>query len=438
MTRVISILNLQAGGGKTTTALNLATALKRRGHNVLAVDLSPTEMLEQRVRLSNPSRYARSEHNAKIVSTVEGWHLMRGAVALPALHAQTLARATLRFSGQAPTVSSQDLRSLFDAYDYVLLDGSNDERAVLFEALALTDEVIVPLDSESLQFHDAVERLANMFAAQLSAHPQLKFGGVFLARYAPRFRRAREMLTALFNALGPVNCFSAYLRDSNEIRQAERRRASVLTDAPTSQAAHAFHHLAEQLTDASVPRLVPNPALFIMPGRATIQPTRDDDAPAPMDVIEILPTFLERAHNAAHPHQAIRYAVMSLLEQPQNLSALEFFETRLSEWLDGASFREIETLCELGEFLSEHGFDHYAAQTFRRALALHPNQLNAWMGLARVTLDADERTSALENCLALDEGMTAAEAVPSPTRPRSTNQPRTFVSPFASMQPATA
>lgn len=431
MTLVISILNLQHGGGKTTTALNLATALKRRGCNVLAVDLSPTETLSQRVRLSNPSRYARSEHNAKIVSTVEGWHLMRGAVALSALHAQTLARAVQK------NVSSEDLRSLFDAYDYVLLDCSNDERALLYEALALTDEVIVPLDSESLQFHDAVEHLAKMFAAQLSVHPQLKFGGVFLARYAPRFRRAREMLTTLFNVLGPVNCFSAYLPDSNEIRQAEQRRASVVTDAPTSQAAHAFHQLAAQLTDASVSRLVPNPALFMMPGRAMLHPTQDDDAPAPMNVQEFLPTFLERARNAAHPNQVIRYAVLSLLEQPQNASALEFFETRLSEWLNHASYREIEVLCELGDFLTEHGFDHYAAQTFRRALALHPNFLRAWMGLARVTLDADERANALENCLALDEGLTAAEAAPSPQRARTTNQTRTFVSPFASMQSAT-
>ena len=134
------------------------------------------------------------------------------------------------------------------------------------------------------------------------------------------------------------------------------------------QAAHAFHQLAEQLTDASVPRLMPNLALFMMPGRARMQPI-EDDTPAPMDVQQILPTFLERARNAAHPDQAIHYAVLSLLEQPQNASALEFFETRLSEWLNHAAYREIESLCELGDFLTEHGFDHYAAQTFRRALA---------------------------------------------------------------------
>jgi chromosome partitioning protein len=438
MTRVISFLNLQQGGGKTTTVLNLATALKRRGHNVLAVDLSADETLYRRVRMPNPSRSARVENQVKIVSTMEGWHLMRSAASLSLLHARTLSRLTP--GGEF----DDELLSLLEAYDYVLADCSTQEVSLIAEILACTDEVIVPLDSESLQFHDAVERIAELFSGRLELNPQLKFGGVFLARYAPRFRRAREMLTTMLDALGPVNCFSAYLPESNAIRQAEGRRVSVITDAPTSQAAHAFYQLAEQLTNASVPR-VQTPTLLVMPGRALVEESSftGDAALAPsfepvVFLPENLPTWRERAETGGDMNQAVRYAVLALLERPDDAAALELFESRLMQRLETARYADLDRLVELGQFLAEHELDHYAAQLLRRATELNPAHLRAWADLARLAHSEAERAFALEQCLGLDQGLAAAEAPPLPRRGQRRGDAPPFASPFGPMQTANA
>src|SRR5438105_8060967 len=90
MTRVISFLNFQHGGGKTTTVLNLATALKQRGHSVLAIDLAPEETLSQRVRFSDSMRPAQGA--SKIVATREGWNLMPAAMSVALLHARMMYR----------------------------------------------------------------------------------------------------------------------------------------------------------------------------------------------------------------------------------------------------------------------------------------------------------------------------------------------------------
>ena len=261
----------------------------------------------------------------------------------------------------------------------------------------------------SLQFHDAAERLADLFSSRMAFNPELKFGGVFLAHYSPRFRRARDMLTTLFDILGPVNCFSAYLYESNEIRQAEQRRVSVITDAPTSQAAHAFYQLAEQLTNAAVPR-VQTPALLVTPGRARVEHDVLNGVPqgkASFETVTLGPltTWQERAEVTTDTSQALRYAVLSFLEKPDSVSRLRLFEIRVTERVDTARYGDVDMLVEQGEFLAEHDLNSYAAQLLRRATELDPAHIRGWAVLARVTQVEEERALALERCLALDEGM---------------------------------
>jgi hypothetical protein len=243
------------------------------------------------------------------------------------------------------------------------------------------------------------------------------------------------MLTRLFDVFGPVNCFSAYLADSDTVRQAEARKVSVIADAPTSQAAHAFYQLAEQLTKDAPRNSMP--VLLMMPGRVGLDPNPMPEVPlwgankeVPEFVAAPMPTWRERAISATEPNQAVRYAVLWLLDQPSSPDALEVFESRLTERIDTAKYADLERLVELGEFVAEHSLDHYAAQIFRRATELNPAHVRAWADLARVTQVEPERVHALEQCLGLDQGLAAAEA-PTPAR-----KPGGFVAGFAGLQTA--
>lgn len=415
MTRVITVLNAQQGGGKTITVLNLAAALQQQGLAALAVDLDAQGALAQRVRLADSAR-AGTAPRTGIVATAEGWHLMPSAMSIALAHSRALYRVVRR------TAFYDELRALFDAYDYVLLDASTREEMLLGEALALAQEVIVPLDSESLQFYDAVERLRQLLRARSALNPPLRFGGVFLARYAPRFRRAREMLTALFDALGPVYCFSAYLKEADAVRQAEKRRMSVLADAPRSAAAQVFARLATQIRDAT-----PAPLLAAARAVAEAQPANLPTAAAPGDAGawdgNVAPnalepnarSWLERARAARSPDQAVRYAVLALDREPGSAEAVRVFESLLLERLETAQWADAERLLELGRFLTEHRFDHYAWQLFRRATELNPTFTSGWAALVQqqptlaMTTHADaEHARALDVCLSLDQGLTAA------------------------------
>jgi hypothetical protein len=266
-----------------------------------------------------------------------------------------------------------------------------------------------------------------------------------LARYAPRFRRARDMLTTLFDALGPVKCFSAYMPDSEEIRQAERRRASVVRDAPDSRAAKTFVRLAEELAESAVPHSMPAPTLFFTPGRNLV----GDPAPRGIPLIELAPDsygnageverrsvsaesagWLRRARETEDPQQALRYAVLALAPEPTNKKALELFELCLAVCIEDAKYADTDRLAGLGHFLADNGFYKYAAQLFRRVTDLDPTYVGGWAGLALTTNDEKERAHAHQMCLRVSGAVYRSKVTERPVR-----TPERPVGPGAALQP---
>ncbi|HZQ09546.1 MAG TPA: AAA family ATPase, partial [Anaerolineae bacterium] len=443
--QVISFLNLQRGGGKTTTVVNVATALTLRGSNVLAVDLDPEAMLMQRVRTSSGTRRERFASGSSVHTTSEGWDILPSEISTALLHTRALYRIVRQ------TAFFDEIRAVFDPYDFVLLDCSTLEMVVLIEALALSHDVIIPIDSESLQFFDGVERLTKLLGARATINPHIKVAGVFLARYAPRVRRAREMLTALFDALGYIYCFSAYLKDMDDIRQAEKRRVSVLKDSPTSRATYMYKMFVEQLTDNVIRRLSassseanepPAPLAIESPVITIVQEPLAMPAPAPTAAAATLAlaspvtpalaepfaldtpvetplekslvalysssNWLELARESNDMHQTMRYAMLALAQAPTDGEVVELFETRLTERIWSATPSDVDGMIALGRFLTAHGFPHYAAQMFRRATDLNPNAMTAWAGIAETTPNDAEKEHALQMCVQLEEGIAAA------------------------------
>ena len=153
--RVLAVANQKGGVGKTTTAINLGTALAAIGEHVLIVDLDPQ---------GNASTGLGIERKARHVSTYDvltGKAPMRDAVLATAVPQLDIAPSTMDLSGLELEIGRERdrafrLREALRAlninsdihFDYVLVDCPPSLNLLTVNAMAAANAILVPLQCE--------------------------------------------------------------------------------------------------------------------------------------------------------------------------------------------------------------------------------------------------------------------------------------------------
>src|SRR5215813_2809930 len=154
--RVLALANQKGGVGKTTTAINLGTALAAIGENVLVVDLDPQGNASTGLGIDRKSR-ERSTYDV-----LTGEVSLRKAIqptAVPRLH---ICPATMDLSGFELEIAHEKdrafrLRNALQSlnaglgpasYTYVLVDCPPSLNLVTVNAMAAADSILVPLQCE--------------------------------------------------------------------------------------------------------------------------------------------------------------------------------------------------------------------------------------------------------------------------------------------------
>lgn len=245
--RVLSLVNQKGGCGKTTVAVNLATALARKGRRVLLVDLDPqahaTMALgcdgEDGVSLRDvlvaglPARRA-------IRRTPFGVELLPAAVNLAEFE-ETSARM-LR-----PENALRDaLVAVAEDYDWALLDCPARADGVLSaNALRASSVAILVVETGAFSLQGALRarRIFESTARAQGSRFDIRVLGTLFDR---RTKCGRELLLALHARFGK-DMFDTVIRESVKLRESAARGVPVPFLAPRCGAAEDFASLAEEL-----------------------------------------------------------------------------------------------------------------------------------------------------------------------------------------------
>jgi chromosome partitioning protein len=190
--RVLTIANQKGGVGKTTTAINLGTALAAVGERVLICDLDPQ---------GNASTGLGLSRNATTLST---YHVLMGDaeftdVILPSgIPNLDCAPSTMDLLGAELELSQIERKThrLHDAlgrmaaagkhYDYVLLDCPPSLNLLTINSLAAADAILVPLQCEFFALEGLSQLLKTVEKVRQNLNPRLSIQGVVLTMFDKR------------------------------------------------------------------------------------------------------------------------------------------------------------------------------------------------------------------------------------------------------------
>ena len=254
MNRVIAVANQKGGVAKTTTSVSLAAALAERGYRVLVVDLDAQACATFSLGL-DPEELERTGADiflgtedvsallSLIVPTADGVDLLPASLDLAGAD-----RALAERRGREYCVRDA-LTQVADAYDWIILDCSPSLGIMTVAALTAADEVIVPLQCETLSHRGVGQLMETIADVQRLTNPRLRVAGLLPTLYDGRTAHARAVL----QDLGPRYSVPVFHPISRSIRFAEAPATgrSILATAGTSKGAADYRRLAVDLEQAS-------------------------------------------------------------------------------------------------------------------------------------------------------------------------------------------
>jgi chromosome partitioning protein len=187
--RIVAVANQKGGVGKTTTAINLATALAAAGHRVLVIDLDAQGNASTGLGIERKARTVTSYElilgEAELESAVVATDIPRLFI-IPA--SQDLAGADLELTARERRefLLSRAIRSRVGDYDEVLVDCPPSLNLLTINALAAADSVLVPLQCEFYALEGLSQLMRTIERVQRALNPRLDLQGIVLTMYDQR------------------------------------------------------------------------------------------------------------------------------------------------------------------------------------------------------------------------------------------------------------
>jgi chromosome partitioning protein len=208
--RVLTLANQKGGVGKTTTAINLGTALAAIGETVLIVDLDPQ---------GNASTGLGIDRKARKLSTYDvlvGDATLAEAIletGVPRLHVAPSTMDLLGVELEIATAKDRAFR-LRDAiaalhatgsaprYTYLLVDCPPSLNLLTINAMAAASAILVPLQCEFFALEGLSQLLRTVEQVRATLNPKLAIHGVVLTMFDPRNNLSGQVVADVREFLG--------------------------------------------------------------------------------------------------------------------------------------------------------------------------------------------------------------------------------------------
>lgn len=253
-TRVLTVSNQKGGVGKTTTTVNLASALARRGANVLVIDLDPQ---------GNASTALGVAHRPEITSVYDvllGDDTMHDALQQSTDHENLFCvPSTINLAGAEIELVSlvareQRLRTALESFlqeserkfHYVFIDCPPSLGLLTVNAFVAAQEVLIPIQCEYYALEGLSQLLGNIQLIQKHLNPGLRVSTILLTMFDARTNLAHEVAAEVREHF-PTETLAAVIPRSVRVSEAPSYGQTVHAYDPASIGALAYLEAAAEI-----------------------------------------------------------------------------------------------------------------------------------------------------------------------------------------------
>jgi chromosome partitioning protein len=203
--KIIAIVNQKGGVGKTTTVVNLSTAMAAINKKILLIDLDPQGNASTGMGVRQEDRdlnaYNLMGLNASIEditqsSKIPNIDIITSTVDLAGAELELINKPNREY------ILKNQINSIADQYDYIFIDCPPSLSILTINALTAAHSILIPLQCEFF----ALEGLSHLFRTiklvQKKLNPELKVEGVLLTMYDRRYNLTLQVEEDVRSNLG--------------------------------------------------------------------------------------------------------------------------------------------------------------------------------------------------------------------------------------------
>lgn len=254
--KTIAIVNQKGGTGKTQTAISLAIGLARQGEKVLLCDTDPqgsatvslgfTEQDKLPITLSTLLEKVINDEeigeNEGILHHEENIDLVPANIELSGLE------VTLVNTMSRETILKEYLKTVENQYSYCVLDCSPSLGMVTINALACSDEIIIPVQPQYLSVKGMEQLFKTISKVRKQINPKLSIGGILITMADMRTNYTKDIISLLQNTYqGRLNIYESIIPLSVRAAETSAEGKSIFTYAPNCKVANAYENLVGEV-----------------------------------------------------------------------------------------------------------------------------------------------------------------------------------------------
>ena len=251
---ILSVINQKGGVGKTTTVINLATALAQKGKKILVIDLDPQGNATTGLGKSN------NDEQKNIYNLLIGKITLEQSIQMSNIGSLDLISSNVNLSGLEVETANEANRafilkeilkknnSTISKYENIFIDCPPSLSLLTIMSLVAADELLVPLQAEFFALEGITQLVKTIERIKVNLNPELNIRGILLTMFDSRNNLSNQVAREVKKYLGK-KLFVTTIPRNVRVSEAPSHGLPVIAYDYNCRGSRAYIRLAKEILE---------------------------------------------------------------------------------------------------------------------------------------------------------------------------------------------